>query len=218
MRDKEATDREMRWIPGSIGAYEEMTRNEEIIYYDRYDDLLDLVVVRARFRPGDYVLDIGTGLGELARRIVSRRNVRLVGIDPSEAMIEGARERAVEFGDRITFKRVDNPFLAIPFGDEQFNVVVSTFAFHHVRDEDKARAIAEAARPLVPGGRIVLGDVFFPDKAALRDAMDRWSELEEEYFGLLDMMYHHFADAGLTFEAERVGEISWVVIGQKISM
>ncbi|MFN2184624.1 MAG: hypothetical protein ACK2UU_11565, partial [Anaerolineae bacterium] len=62
------SDEEKTWIWEKVGAYDRLTAAEFGIYYERYHDLLDLVVVRCQVQAGDRVLDIGTGTGELARR------------------------------------------------------------------------------------------------------------------------------------------------------
>ena len=51
------------WVWEKVGNYDRWTAAELGLYYERYHDLLDLVVVRCRVRAGDRVLDIGTGTG-----------------------------------------------------------------------------------------------------------------------------------------------------------
>jgi putative AdoMet-dependent methyltransferase len=207
------SEREMSWIPGSIGRYEELTRSGRGIYYHRYQDVLDLVIVRACLARGERVLDIGTGLGELARRVACGRDVEVIGVDPSRAMLAGAVERLPEpLRSRVRFEQLRDPFVSTPFADQSFDAVVSTFAFHHVPDEDKPRALAEISRVLKPGGRLVIGDIFFADAAAMRQALTMWpDELEEEYFGRLDELRSLCSRLGFSFDSEPVGQISWVI-------
>jgi len=89
-------DRDKQWVWEQAGDYDRWTSAEWGLYYERYHDLLDLVVVRCRVKAGERVLDIGTGTGELARRFAQNRGCRVVGLDPSVAMIGEACRKAAE--------------------------------------------------------------------------------------------------------------------------
>ena len=91
------------------------------------------------------VIEVGSGRGELAERIVRDVGAELVAVDQSERMVELARERGVDarVGD------VQN----LPFGDASFDCAVAAWMLYHVPDLD--RGLAELARVLKPGGRLV---------------------------------------------------------------
>ena len=213
------------WIWKQVGAYDRRTAAEESIYYERYHDLLDLVVVRCQARAGNCVLDIGTGTGELARRFVQHRGCQVVGLDPSEAMLDAARRKASagQWGE-VEFLYAKAPFLEIPYPDGAFDAVASTQAFHHLHERHKPAAVREMARVLRPaeadpergGGWLAIGDPMFENRDGLEAALARWpEELEEEYFAYLETLELMFRDAGLSFQAERLSRINWVVWGQR---
>ena len=213
------------WIWERVGIYDRLTSAEVGLYYERYHDLLDLVVVRCQVKAGDQVLDIGTGTGELARRFAQNRSCRVVGLDPSEAMIEAARRKADEgqWGE-VSFQVAGAPFLEIPYPDGAFDAVACTQAFHHLHERHKAAAVREMARALrAPGavegrggGWLAIGDPMFENRGALEAALARWpDDLEEEYFAYLETLETFFGDAGLSYHAERVSRINWVVWGQR---
>ena len=98
----------------------------------------------AEVHPAD-VLEVGCGEGELAWRLVRELGVSLVALDQSARMVELARARGVD-------ARVGD-LQELAFEDGSFDVVVAGWMLYHVADLD--RGLAEIARVLRPGGRLV---------------------------------------------------------------
>jgi len=122
-----------------------------------YTEMLERVVAAANVAPEAEVLDIGTGTGTLALAIAERLTEgRVVGIDPTEAMLARARENVQRAGlaDRIEFRAASAE--ALPFADASFDVVVSSIALHHTT---VSRALPEMVRVLRPGGRLAVADM-----------------------------------------------------------
>ena len=108
-------------------------------------------------RPGERVLDIGSGPGFLAAGIASRVGEAgaVSGIDLSEPMIAYASGLAAAPGAApMTFALGDATALGYP--DQSFDAVVSTQVYEYVPDIDTA--LAEVHRVLVPGGRVLILD------------------------------------------------------------
>jgi SAM-dependent methyltransferase len=91
------------------------------------------------------VLEVGSGTGELAERLVSHLGVEVVALDQSERMVALTRARGVEaqVGD----------VQALPFEDCSFDCAVAAWMLYHVPDLELA--LAELARVIRPGGRLV---------------------------------------------------------------
>ena len=91
------------------------------------------------------VLEVGCGRGELAERIAGELGAEVVGLDQSERMVALTRSRGVEalVGD----------VQELPFPDASFHAAVAAWMLYHVPDLD--RGLAELARVLRPGGRLV---------------------------------------------------------------
>lgn len=93
----------------------------------------------------DRVLEVGCGWGELAEWIARETRAEVVATDLSPRMVELARERGVDA--RIADVQ------DLPFADGEFDVAVAAWMLYHVPDLDLA--VAELARVLRPGGRLV---------------------------------------------------------------
>ena len=112
----------------------------------------------ARIQPGEQVLDVGCGTGTLAMEVQSRvgRAGRVAGVDPGTQQIARARTKAARRNVPIEFQIGVIEQLAFP--DQTFDVVLSTLMMHHLPAGLKRQGLAEIARVLKPGGRLVIAD------------------------------------------------------------
>ena len=191
-----------------VDQYDERMRRHGRL---RYDEALARMAELAQVQAGGIVLDIGTGTGNSAIPFLER-GCRVVGLDPSERMLEQAREKAGRWRGQFTVQRVNGPFLAIPFGEEAFDVVASAYTIHHLDDDAKRQAVREMKRVLRPAGRIVIADTMFRDAANKAQALAVYPDLEDEYQPLLTTFPVMFEDAGFEVVMDQVGELVWVVV------
>ena len=112
----------------------------------------------AGLQPGEIVLDVGCGTGTLAIEVQPRVGAtgRVVGVDPGAEQIAWARSKAARRHMPVEFQTGVIEQLAFP--DQTFNVVLSTIMMHHLGDGLKRQGLAEIARVLKPGGRLVIAD------------------------------------------------------------
>jgi len=121
-----------------------------------------MIAQMANIKPGDKVLDVGCGSGNLtltAKRYAGRSG-SVYGIDASPEMIDVARKKAKEISTDVMF---DVALIEkLPFGDSTFDVVINRLVLHHLPDDLKQQALAEIFRVLQPGGTIFLADFQTP--------------------------------------------------------
>jgi ubiquinone/menaquinone biosynthesis C-methylase UbiE len=116
-------------------------------------------VKAARLKPGEAVLDVGCGTGDLTLRAARRVDTegRTAGIDASPDMVKIARRKAAKKGRDIDFRLA--PIEDLPFDDGEFDAALSSFMIHHLPDDLKLRGLTEVRRVLKPGGRFVAVDL-----------------------------------------------------------
>jgi ubiquinone/menaquinone biosynthesis C-methylase UbiE len=109
-----------------------------------------------RLRPGAAVLDVGCGAGEVCVELAAlvAPSGRVVGIDPSDAMLAAARRTADAAALPIEL-HVASAY-ALPFPDDTFDAVRAERVFQHLDDPDAA--LREMFRVMRPGGRVMVID------------------------------------------------------------
>jgi len=112
----------------------------------------------AHIKPGDVVVDLGSGAGNdcFVARSVTGNKGRVIGVDMTEAMIEKARANAGKLGfTNVEFRLGD--IENIPIEDNSADVVVSNCVMNLV--PDKGKAFGETYRILKPGGHFSISDI-----------------------------------------------------------
>lgn len=122
-----------------------------------------------RIRPGQAVLDLGCGTGDLTIAAFKRATTagRVVGVDFSPPMLEQARAKTARLGiaDHLVF--VHGSADALPFADEEFDVAVSAFVLRSLA-AIRERVARELHRVLKPGGLACMLELSRPRLPVLR--------------------------------------------------
>ena len=159
--------------------------------YDLMNDLMSLGIHRAWKQdfaarsgvlPGDSVLDLAGGTGDIAA-LMSKRvgaNGRVVLTDINAAMLDVGRRRLEDRGivNNLEFALVDAEHM--PFADGEFDAVTIAFGLRNVTDKDAA--LREMHRVLKPGGRALILEFSEVKAEPLKKLYDAWS------FGVLPVL------------------------------
>ena len=139
---------------------EEYRANPMLVLEDRrpaIDRMTSAILTPAKIKKSDVVVDAGCGVGGTAIVINREHGSQVVGLNINNMQLDIARERAKEAGveDEVTFQFSDCS-RHLPFDDNSVDVIVNIESACHYAD--RSAFIAEAARVLKPGGRIVAQD------------------------------------------------------------
>lgn len=131
------------------------------------EKVLDAVIAESGPAEGCVVVDLGCGTGQLSIPLAPGAS-RVLGVDVSPRMIELLKVNATSQGlDNV--EGLVCPIEELDLPAASVDLVVSNYALHHLRDRDKAPVIANAARWLRPGGKLVIGDMMFGRGGDARD-------------------------------------------------
>ena len=129
--------------------------------------VLDAVIAESSPSKGHAAVDLGCGSGQLALRLAPEV-ASVIAVDISEAMIELLRQSASDDGvTNVT--AVASAMEDFDLAPSSVDLVVSSYALHHLHDSDKQVVVNKAAQWLRPGGRLVIGDMMFGRGANARD-------------------------------------------------
>lgn len=180
--------------------------------------------------PGDCAIDVATGTGDLALELARRvaPDGEVVGSDFSEAMLARARAKAADQPappvgvSGVRFRIEWGNALELPYPDASFDAATVGFGARNFSDLD--RGLAEMARVVRPGGRVVILEITTPRKPPLCTFYSVWFDRvvpligrltgEEEAYTYLPSSVRRFpGPEGLAAAMERAGltGIRWIL-------
>jgi len=115
-----------------------------------------------------WILDIATGTGDVAIEILHQNDHRrkVFGLDFSESMIRGAQRKLLKRGltQRMALSLGDA--LSLPFRENTFTASMMAFGLRNI--VEKEQALAEMARVIKEGGKVIILEFTFPKKGLMR--------------------------------------------------
>jgi len=207
MEEKKWNFDEYDWLE----KYDQRMQDLKRLYYK---ETLEQLPILVSAQPNELVLDIGTGTGNSAVPFLEAE-CRVIGIDPSERMLEKSKEKMRKWEGFFSIQHVDDPFLHIPYDDGIFDIVISAYAIHHLDDINKHKAITEMKRVLKANRRMAIADTMFNDETHKSSALSEYHDLEDEYQPLLSTFPMMFESTGMNVTMHQIGELIWVAIAKK---
>lgn len=186
--------------------------------YDRINDIQSFglhrywkrrVIRLSGLRPGDEVLDLCCGTGDLALAM-AQGGGRVTGLDFSDPMLDVARRRAKrdsQQGKAVPVRWVQGDAMNTPFADQSFEIITIAYGLRNLASCE--RGVRELYRLLRPGGRVIVLDFGKPDSAVLRSLYFAYLRLIVPVFGkvfcgnaaaysyILESLQHYPAQRGV---------------------
>jgi ubiquinone/menaquinone biosynthesis C-methylase UbiE/DNA-binding transcriptional ArsR family regulator len=158
---------------------------------EMFGDRFHLAALAAFADPDATLGDLGCGTGQVSAALAPFV-ARVIGVDSSPAMLQAARKRLRDHGN-VELRRGD--LESLPIDDGRLDAATVMLVLHHV--PEPGRALADVARALKPGGRLVVVDMLPHDRESYRQQMGHvWLGFSDDHIARL------LGDAG--FERTRI--------------
>lgn len=164
--------------------YDASVDDESGFPFTGYRDVLAMTLGAADPQPGQAVLDVGCGTGNLSL-LFALAGCAVTGVDFSPTMVARARQR-VPGGH---FLELDLLSTWDALAGQRFDVIVSAYVFHEFDLETRLATLARlAADHLNPGGRVVVADISFTTQADMESTQAAWADIwdEDEYYWIAE--------------------------------
>ena len=201
-------------------GYDTDVRNQSDPIRAAYHDVLAWVIREARIDSSSRVLELGSGTGNLSCLI--DQCGELVCVDLSEQMEAIARSKLGHIPNR-RFIKAD---ILEVFDCERapFDSIISTYAVHHLTDDEKRLLFSEVFIGLVPGGSAVFGDLMLRNQEEKVSKTQEYltkgdaktaQAIAEEFFWSIDAAKVNLIELGFQVETKRFSDLSWGVVARK---
>lgn len=196
-------------------TYQDAVSGQQIEYrsvFEHYEEILDAVADRVSGK----TIEFGVGTGNLFEKLLNKQ-IDVIGIEPNERMLEIAKSRFPNT------KMVDGDFLNFPKTENVHNIV-SSYAFHHLTDDEKSQAFELYHHLLVDDGEVIFADTLFKDdthhQRAIDDAKEKGfsnlaQDLMREYYTTLPKMEDIITKAGFQVSFKQLNDFVWLIHAKK---
>jgi len=162
-----------------------------------YKDVLGTIYNIVHRKEKAKILDIGFGTGVLTKKLYDD-GYEIYGIDFSQRMIAIAKEKMplAKLFQYDFFKGLPKELENI-----QFDYIISTYAMHHLEDEDKIKLINKLEEYISRDGRIIIGDVAFQTRELLEQCKAKYENYwdDEEIYFVFNELKEFFPKEDISF-------------------
>lgn len=201
---------------GWAETYDDSVRGFDPQYKNVFADYEHILKEVVKNTAGN-VMEFGVGTGNLTEKLLQSDH-EVIGVEPSRAMRKIAQAKLPRLylmeGDFLTFPETSLPIESI----------VSTYAFHHLTDIEKAKAIKQFKAILPANGKVIFADTVFKSEndkhIAIETAKDRGffdlaEDLQREYYTTIEVLELIFVIQGFDVVFKQMNEFVWLIIADK---
>lgn len=181
--------------------------------FDKYNEILQTVADAAEGN----TLEFGVGTGNLSEKLLAK-GLNVTGIEPSKEMRELASRKFPQL------QIVDGDFLSFPEPQHEVSAIVSTWAFHHLTDDEKEQAISGYAKLLPKGGKVIFADTVFSSEDGrdqlIKEEKDKGydrlvQDLTTEYYTTMEVLRNIFQTHGFHVTFKQMNRFVYLITAEK---
>ncbi|KGP90313.1 transcriptional regulator [Pontibacillus chungwhensis BH030062] len=185
--------------------------------HEHYGEALAKAIEFVQPAEGETGVDIGIGTGNLGSQCIPH-GAHVIGVDQSDEMLNVCKEKHPQIDVR------HGHFLALPVMDDEADFITTSYALHHVTEEEKELALMEMNRILRSKGRVVIVDLMFADQHDRERVIGDFKEagnreaifaIEDEYYANRSNLEAWFKKIGYTVHTYVFNDILHMVYAEK---
>ncbi len=208
-----------RWAHKYDNDIEIAEKQDDWLYRDYSKIMKTLVTKIKKYCPPDSkktIIDIGAGTGNLLLS-ASKYGYSIIGIEPSEKMRFCIKNKG--FCGQI----IAGDFLYLPFKPSTIDIIVSSYAWHHLLPEEKIKSISIMKQVLKRNGVIIIADLMFASERAKQRLLSKLkrekkfnliADIESEYYGDIQILSAEFSRQGFNFYCRKLTKLVWLIEAQ----
>ena len=199
----------------SAAIYDQVVKNEKHPIRTGYTNMMKWV--NENTQDSNIIVDLGCGTGNTTKAVEFFDKIYCV--DVSQNMLNIARIK-LKNEKNIIFIKTD---LLELFDDHQkfetVDTIISTFAIHHLTQEEKHLLFEKVYMLLPKGGKVIFGDLMFKSSNYENEMREKYPELigdfDDEYYWNLEDELKILQSLGFRIEITKFSDLSWGIIGEK---
>jgi len=149
--------------------------------FEGYEFVLDFVEREINIGEETKILDFGIGTGVLTEKLYNK-GAQILGVDFSSKMIEVAKTK---MPNAIFLCQNLNNELPQEYDSEKFDYIISTYAIHHIEDNQKIKLIETLFQKLTKNGVILIADISFENLAKFNELKNQTQNWDEDEFYII---------------------------------
>lgn len=187
-------------------------KDDELGLFEKYEEILHDVRKYILESNPYTIIDIGCGTGNLCGPISDKINV--IGIDKNEEMLEYVKNKYKNMNVRL------GSFLDEPINKNYADIVVTTFAFHGLNDNEKKIAIKNMMDYLKSKGKIIIVDFMFKDegereeyknKFKSENRLELWEAINRKYYSNVEKLESYLNNLNVKVKSNHIINFTWIM-------
>lgn len=187
-------------------------KDDELGLFEKYEEILHDVRKYILESNPYTIIDIGCGTGNLCGPISDK--IKVIGIDKNEEMLEYVKNKYKNMNVRL------GSFLDEPIDKNYADIVVTTFAFHGLNDNEKKIAIKNMMDYLKSKGKIIIVDFMFKDegerekyknKFKSENRLELWEAINRKYYSNVEKLESYLNNLNVKVKSNHIINFTWIM-------